>query len=82
VVAVAVLATASTNGSGQAQGIGFAIPSNLSRDIARLITDSGHVTNSRPAALGVQADTVTSPTAPPRGGIVTVIRGGPADRPG
>ncbi len=51
VIGIPTLAAASPQGGAQAQGIGFAIPSNLARDIATQIIDSGHVTNSHRAAL-------------------------------
>ena len=41
-------------GGAAAPGIGFAIPSNLVKDIATQIIRSGHVTNSHRAYLGVQ----------------------------
>src|SRR6266700_586322 len=46
VIGIPTLAAASPQGGAQAQGIGFAIPSNLARDVATQIIDSGHVTNS------------------------------------
>ena len=73
-----------TGGQGsQVQGIGFAIPSNLARDIARQLIDSGKVTNSHRAAIGAQVGTVTGRDGAPAGtGIVAVTGGGPADRAG
>ncbi|HLY86725.1 MAG TPA: trypsin-like peptidase domain-containing protein [Gaiellaceae bacterium] len=41
-------------GGSAAPGIGFAIPSNLVKDIATQIIRSGHVTNSHRAYLGVE----------------------------
>jgi S1-C subfamily serine protease len=83
VIGIPTLAAASPQGGAQAQGIGFAIPSNLARDIARQIITSGHVTNSHRAALGAQVATVTGPDGAPGGtGIVAVTGGGPADRAG
>ena len=86
VVGIPTLAAASPQGGAQAQGIGFAIPSNLARDIAAQIIDSGHVTNSHRAALGAEIATVLSADdAPAQGagvGVVTVTSGGPADRAG
>jgi S1-C subfamily serine protease len=65
-------------GGGQAPGIGFAIPSNIVTSIARQLVDSGHVTNSGRAALGLDVATMT------QGGVVVVgvTQGGPADRAG
>jgi putative serine protease PepD len=65
-------------GGGQAPGIGFAIPSSTVSSIARQLIDTGHVTRSGRAELGVQVATVTG------GGvaIVGVTGGGPADKAG
>jgi putative serine protease PepD len=65
-------------GGGQAPGIGFAIPSSTVSSIAHQLIESGHVTRSGRAELGVRAATVTG------GGvaIVGVTGGGPADRAG
>jgi S1-C subfamily serine protease len=83
VIGIPTLAAASPQGGAQAQGIGFAIPSNLARDIAGQIITSGRVTNSHRAALGAQIATVTGPDGGPGGaGIVAVTDGGPADRAG
>ena len=69
--------------AGSAQGIGFAIPSNLARDIAQQIITSGTVTNSHRAAIGAQIGPVTGQDGTPAGtGVVTVTGGGPADRAG
>jgi putative serine protease PepD len=46
-------------GGGQAPGIGFAIPSNIVRNIAIQLADTGTVTDSRRAFLGVQVGTTT-----------------------
>jgi S1-C subfamily serine protease len=65
-------------GGGQAPGIGFAIPSNIVRNIAAQLADTGTVTNSRRAYLGVQAGTTTS-------GAVLITRvqpGSPAAKAG
>jgi S1-C subfamily serine protease len=83
VIGIPTLAAASPQGGAQAQGIGFAIPSNLARDIATQIIDSGHVTNSHRAALGAEVATVLGADGTPGGvGVVTVSSGGPADRAG
>ncbi len=72
-----------TQNGGQAQGIGFAIPSNLARDIATQIIDTGHVTNSHRAAIGAEVATVLGADGSPAGvGVVTVTGGGPADQAG
>jgi putative serine protease PepD len=78
VIGIPTLAAASTNGA-TAAGIGFAIPSNLVRDIVTQIIRNGHVVNSRRAALGVSvADSVVRAGAL----IVAIQTGGPADRAG
>jgi len=84
VVGIPTLAAGSPQGGGQAQGIGFAIPSNLARDIATQIIDTGHVTNSHRAAIGAEVTTVLSAdgSAAQGVGVVTVTGGGPADRAG
>jgi len=82
VIGIPTLAAASAQGS-QAQGIGFALPSNLARDIAAQLIKSGPVTSTGRAAIGAQVATVTSPGGTLAGvGIVAVTKGGPADRAG
>jgi S1-C subfamily serine protease len=82
VIGIPTLTAAGAQGN-QVQGIGFAIPSNLARDIARQLIDSGKVTNSHRAAIGAQVGTVTGRDGTPAGtGIVAVTSGGPADRAG
>ncbi len=81
VIGIPTLAAASPQSGAQAQGIGFAIPANLARDIARQLITSGHVTNSHRAALGVQVATVTGSDGAPAGaGVAAVTPGSPADR--
>lgn len=66
-------------GGGQAAGIGFAIPSNTIKRIADQLIATGHVTRSGRAFLGVAIN------SPLQGGgviVVTVTKGGPADRAG
>lgn len=83
VIGIPTLAAASPNDGAQAQGIGFAIPSNLARDIAGQLIGTGHVTNSHRAALGAQIATVTGSDGASAGaGIVAVTGGGPAERAG
>jgi S1-C subfamily serine protease len=82
VIGIPTLTAAGSQGS-QVQGIGFAIPSNLARDIAHQLITSGKVTNSHRAAIGAQVGTVTGQDGAPAGtGIVAVTSGGPADRAG
>src|SRR5215813_9706168 len=58
VIGIPTLAAASPLSGAQAQGIGFAIPANLARDIADQLIASGHVTNSHRAAIRAQVATV------------------------
>jgi len=83
VIGIPTLAAASPQGDTQAQGIGFAIPANLARDIARQLITAGQMTSSHRAALGAQVATVTGADGAPAGaGVVAVTPGGPADRAG
>jgi S1-C subfamily serine protease len=83
VIGIPTLAAASPQSGSQAQGIGFAIPSNLARDIAGQLIKSGHVTSAHRAAIGAQVATVTAADGSAAGaGIVAVTAGGPADRAG
>ena len=78
VIGIPTLAAASSGGGSQAQGIGFAIPSNLAKDIAAQLISTGHVTSTHRAALGAQVTTITNQGA----GIVSVTPGGAAARDG
>ncbi len=71
-------------GGSAAPGIGFAVPSNIVRDIAgQLIATGGRVTNSHRAALGVSVAGLVDPSGNPQGvGVQSVRSGGPADRAG
>jgi S1-C subfamily serine protease len=83
VIGIPTLAAGSPQGGGQAQGIGFAIPSNLARDIATQIIDTGHVTNSHRAAIGAEVATVLGPDGTAGGvGVVAITSGGGAERAG
>lgn len=83
VIGIPTLTAAGSQGGFQVQGIGFAIPSNLARDIAQQIITSGTVTNSHRAAIGAQVGTVTGQDATPAGtGIVAITSGGPAGHAG
>jgi S1-C subfamily serine protease len=65
-------------GGGQAPGIGFAIPSNIVRNIATQLAGTGTVTTSRRASLGVQVGATTSGAL-----LVTQVQaGGPAAKAG
>jgi putative serine protease PepD len=65
-------------GGGQAPGIGFAIASNTVSDVASQLIDTGKVTDSHRAYLGVDVAATTA------GGLLTtgVQPGGPAARAG
>ena len=65
-------------GGTAAPGIGFAIPSNLVRDIATQIIRFGHVVNSHRAYLGVQIGDTNGAGVLVQG----VTRGGPAAKAG
>jgi S1-C subfamily serine protease len=70
-------------GGGAAPGIGFAISSNIAKDIAGQIVTHGTVVNSHRAALGVKVTDVTGANGKPLGaGIVSLTRGGPAAEAG
>jgi putative serine protease PepD len=62
-----------------APGIGFAIPSNIAKDVASQLIKNGRVTNSHRAYLGVQV----ASAAGGQGAVVySVTAGGPAERAG
>jgi S1-C subfamily serine protease len=83
VIGIPTLTAAGAQGGAQVQGIGFAIPSNLARDIAHQLITAGSVTNSHRAAIGAQVGTVTGTDGAPAGtGVVAVTSGGPADHAG
>jgi S1-C subfamily serine protease len=65
-------------GGTAAPGIGFAIPSNLVKDIATQIIRFGHVTNSHRAYLGVQIGNTNGAGVL----VLGVTKGGPADKAG
>jgi putative serine protease PepD len=82
VIGIPTAAATGAQGS-QAQGIGFAIPANLARDIAGQLITSGHVTSTHRAAIGAQITSITGADGSQAGaGIVAVTPGGPADRAG
>ena len=82
VIGIPTAAASGPQGS-QAQGIGFAIPANLARDIAGQLITSGHVTSTHRAAIGAQIANLTRADGTAAGpGIVSVTPGGPADRAG
>lgn len=79
VVGIPTLAAQDPQAGGTAPGIGFAIPSNVAKDIASQLIQNGRVTNSHRAYLGIQV----ANGAGGEGVIVySVVAGGPADRAG
>jgi S1-C subfamily serine protease len=78
-IGIPTLAAGNPQAGGAAAGIGFAIPSNLVRDIASQIDSHGRVVNSHRAALGVSlADNLVRPGAL----VAAVASRGPADKAG
>ncbi len=71
-------------GGSAAPGIGFAVPSNIVRDIAgQLIATGGRVTKSHRAALGISVAGLVDPSGNPQGvGVQSVRPGGPAEKAG
>jgi putative serine protease PepD len=65
-------------GGSAAPGIGFAIPSNLVKDIATQIIRFGHVTNSHRAYLGIQIGDTTGLGVY----VQSITAGGPAAKAG
>jgi S1-C subfamily serine protease len=77
--------TLAANGpqGGAAPGIGFAIPASQVTRIADQLVQSGTVTDSGRAALGIQATTVVDRSGDPAGvAVVSVTPGGPAETAG
>jgi putative serine protease PepD len=79
VIGIPTLAAQDPQAGGTAPGIGFAIPSNVSRDIAAQLIQNGRVTNSHRAYIGVQAAGVPDGQGV---SIYSVVPGGPADKAG
>ena len=79
VVGITTLAAQDSDAGGSAPGIGFAIPSNIAKDIASQLIRDGRVTNTHRAYLGVDVATGAD-----GGGAVVyaVAAGGPAARAG
>jgi len=79
VIGIPTLAAGNPQAGGTAAGIGFAIPSNIVRDIAGQIVRNGRVLNSHRAALGVNlADNLARP-----GAVITALQpAGPAEKAG
>jgi putative serine protease PepD len=79
VIGIPTLAAQDPQAGGTAPGIGFAIPSNVARDIAAQLIQNGRVTNSHRAYIGVQAAGVPDGQGV---SIYSLVPGGPADRAG
>ncbi|WP_460358452.1 S1C family serine protease [Actinoallomurus acanthiterrae] len=83
VIGIPALAASDPQIGGAAAGIGFAIPSNMVKLIADQLIKSGRVTNSGRAAFGVTIRNVADLAGNVVGvGVVSVTKGGPADRAG
>ena len=79
VVGIPTLAARLPEQGGAAPGIGFAIPSNTVRNIADQLIESGRVTTSDRATLGITAQTAANQQGQNTGvAIVDVAKGGPA----
>ncbi len=79
VVGIPTLAAQDPQMGGAAPGIGFAIPSDVAKDIADQLIKSGKVTNTHRAYLGVASASLSSG----KGVLVySVVAGGPADKAG
>ena len=83
VVGIPTLAARLPEQGGAAPGIGFAIPSNTVRNIADQLIESGRVTTSDRATLGITAQTAANQQGQDTGvAIVDVAKGGPAAKAG
>jgi putative serine protease PepD len=83
VVGIPTLAARLPDQGGAAPGIGFAIPSNTVRNIADQLIESGRVTTSDRATLGITAQTAANQQGQNTGvAIVDVASGGPAAKAG
>jgi putative serine protease PepD len=78
VIGIPTLAATDPELGGSAPGIGFAIPSNLVKDIATQIIRNGHVVNSHRAYLGVQIGSTNGAGVL----MLSVNSGGPAAKAG
>jgi putative serine protease PepD len=78
VIGIPTLAATDPELGGSAPGIGFAIPSNLVKDIANQIIEHGHVVNSHRAYLGVGIGSTNGAGVL----VLSVNKGGPAAKAG
>ena len=79
VVGIPTLAAINSENNQQANGIGFAIPSNTVKEIAGQLIRYGHVVSSNRAYLGVRLGTLISGQG---AYVVSVTSGGPAANAG
>jgi len=84
VIGIPTAAASDPQMGGAAVGIGFATPSNTVKQIAPQLIQTGKVSNSGRAALGVTVRTVVDPDSGQQTavGVVEVTKGGPADKAG
>ncbi|MGH9121748.1 MAG: S1C family serine protease, partial [Acidimicrobiales bacterium] len=83
VIGIPTLAAADSQNGGTAPGIGFAIPSNIVKQIAGQLIATGKVTNSNRGGLGVSSTDAVSLSGAPLGALlVTVSAGSAAARAG
>jgi putative serine protease PepD len=83
VIGVPTLAARLPDQGGAAPGIGFAIPSNTVRNIANQLIETGKVTNSDRATLGITAQTAASESGKPAGvAVLAVDPGSTAEKAG
>jgi S1-C subfamily serine protease len=79
VVGIPTLTATDPQIGGAASGIGFAIPSNIAKDIGTQLVQNGKVVNSHRAYLGVRLANVTGANG---AYVYSVDKGGPADKAG
>jgi putative serine protease PepD len=76
VVGIPTLAAAAAEGTGQAGGIGFAIPSDSVRPIADQLIATGHVSNSGQAVMAIDGSDAVDPSGNPVGVLVGNVPSG------
>ena len=79
VVGIPTLTASDPQIGGAASGIGFAIPSNIAKDIGTQLAENGKVVNSHRAYLGVRLANVEGADG---AYVYSVDKGGPADKGG
>jgi len=79
VVGIPTLTASDPQIGGAANGIGFAIPSNIAKDIGTQLAENGKVVNSHRAYLGVRLASVEGTDG---AYVYSVDKGGPADQAG